>query len=66
LLYCLASDSQAGDLTFEDFCDEFGYDSDSRSAERIHTACQEAGRKLRRALGAQASAIIDRIGQLEH
>ncbi len=26
-------------MSFEDWCDEFGYDSDSRSFEKIYTAC---------------------------
>ena len=38
---CFLSDAIAGDMDFEDFCNEFEYDEDSRRAERIHTACQE-------------------------
>lgn len=38
---CFLSDAIAGDMDFEDFCNEFGYDEDSRRAERIHNACQE-------------------------
>lgn len=38
-LECIISDAIAGTYSFEEFCDEFGYDEDSRSAERIHKAC---------------------------
>lgn len=39
-LYCFLSDADAGRQTFEDFCGDFGYDEDSRTAERIFKACQ--------------------------
>ena len=38
-LECIISDAISGTYSFEEFCDEFGYDEDSRSAERIHKAC---------------------------
>lgn len=36
---CFISDAIAGEQDFEDFCSEFGYDSDSRKAEKIHKEC---------------------------
>lgn len=50
-LECLLSDAQAGELDFEDFCREFGYDDDSRSAERTWRACGEVNMRLRELLG---------------
>jgi len=47
----LLMDAQAGEESFEDFCGNFGYDVDSRKAERIYHACQRAGRKVRRVFG---------------
>jgi hypothetical protein len=38
-LYCMLSDSMAGEQCYEDFCSEFGYDSDSRKARKIWKAC---------------------------
>lgn len=38
-LECFISDACAGDQDFENFCDEMGYDHDSRKAEKIHAAC---------------------------
>ena len=34
--------------TFEDFCDEFGYDTDSRTALEIYLECQKQSQNLRR------------------
>jgi hypothetical protein len=37
---------------FSDFAADFGYDEDSRKAERIYAACGVTARKLRQFLGA--------------
>ena len=50
-LDCLLSDASAGEQSFEEFCSEFGYDPDSRKAERIHKACVKVAQGLRRMLG---------------
>ena len=34
--------------SFEDFCDEFGYDTDSRKAEKTYKACRKQTENLRR------------------
>ena len=47
----LLSDAQSGELSFEDFCGELGYDQDSRKAERIHNACHKASVSMQRLLG---------------
>lgn len=39
--------------TFEDWCLELGYDTDSRRAERSYHACQENAQRLRLFLGVQ-------------
>jgi hypothetical protein len=41
-LYSWASDALAGRDTFENFCSEFGYSTDSREAERTYNACVKA------------------------
>jgi len=47
ILETLAMDCMAGEhLLFEDFAHEYGYDSDSRKAEKIWRQCQEARGKL--------------------
>ncbi len=51
MLDCLLSDSQAGEQDFEEFCAEFGYDTDSRKAERTWKACRAQAPKVKRLLG---------------
>ena len=43
--YCFLGDAISGSQSFEVFCDEMGYDEDSRKAEKIWKACQEATQK---------------------
>jgi len=51
VLSCLLSDSQAIDQTFEEWCDNFGYDPDSRAAEATFLACRSTSHKLHNFLG---------------
>jgi hypothetical protein len=51
VLDCLLSDASAGEQTFEEFCSDFGYDSDSRKAEATYRACAAMAPRLRRFLG---------------
>lgn len=47
-LGCFLMDSCAGADSFEGFCAEFGYDTDSRNAERIYKACVNSRIKAER------------------
>jgi hypothetical protein len=47
---CFLSDAIAGGQTFDDFCADFGYDTDSRKAWKSWKACQRAALKARRLL----------------
>jgi len=58
VLECLVSDMDAGDQSFHDFCDNFGYDRDSIKALDTYRACMESGEKLRRALGGEYQATV--------
>jgi hypothetical protein len=53
VLECLASDAAGIEnaRSFEDWASEYGYDEDSRTAERIYKACERAATKLHRFLG---------------
>jgi hypothetical protein len=51
VLACLASDSHNLE-SFNTFCDEYGYDSDSRKAARTYQACCKISEKLAYLLGA--------------
>ena len=55
-------DANCGEQTFEDFCSEFGYDSDSRKAEKTWKACAKTAPKVRRLLGDD----FDLFAQAEH
>jgi hypothetical protein len=46
--YCLVSDAIAGNDSFENFCSEFGYDQDSRTAEKIYRKCKKQLEKLQK------------------
>jgi len=54
VLDCLATDAGTAFSvgSFEEFCREFGYDDDSRRAERAYRACEAMSGKLERFLGA--------------
>jgi hypothetical protein len=53
VLDCLASDSSGVEngQDFDGFCSEFGYDTDSRKAEKIYKACERTARRLKQFLG---------------
>ena len=51
VLDCLAADATYSTDTFEDFCDNFGYNTDSRNAERIYKAGIKNTEKLKDLLG---------------
>lgn len=53
VLYSLVMDSDAGEYTFEEWAGNFGYDTDSRTAESMYNQCRDTGSKLRRMLGAE-------------
>lgn len=57
VLNCLAMDASgyenAGD--FESWCSEYGYDADSRKAERTYKAVEKQVAALRRFLGAEST-----------
>ena len=47
VLNCLYHDMQLGQETFQDFCDNCGYDTDSRNALKMYLRCQDTANKLR-------------------
>lgn len=53
VLGCLASDSASveNSQSFDDWCADFGYDTDSRKAERTYNACKGQAAALRTLLG---------------
>lgn len=47
ILGCLYSDAQLGTELFKDFCDNLGYETDSRKALEMYLQCQDIAIKLR-------------------
>lgn len=47
VLDCIVSDSDCLDYGFDDWCDNLGYDSDSRKAEKIYNNCIEQSKGAR-------------------
>ncbi len=58
----LILDASAGEQSFEDFCTDLGYDTDSRRAFRTYTACRKTAPKIHRLLG----DAFDRFAAAEH
>lgn len=60
VLDCLASDASgiANSPTFEDWCGEYGYDTDSRKAERTYRTCERAAQRLERLVGPEAYDVL--------
>lgn len=59
VMSCLVSDAQLGQETFDDFCANLGYDTDSRRAERLWKACQSTDGQLRALFGADYSEALE-------
>lgn len=66
VLACLALDASAIDFArFEDWADEYGYDRDSRSAEKAYRDCLETALALRAAIGDEGLTAL-RDAAAEH
>lgn len=60
VLDCLVSDASSFDSasSFEDWCSDFGYDTDSRKAEQTFKAVERSAARLRRFLGGDYDQAI--------
>jgi hypothetical protein len=47
VLECLKTDKECGEMSFYEFCENFGYDKDSISALNTHFACMQTAQKMR-------------------
>lgn len=56
-------DASAIDDTFEDWCSNFGADTDSRKAKAMYDACVDTGIRLRRMIGDEAIAKLRELFQ---
>lgn len=67
VLDCVLSDADAGEMDFEEFAGDFGYDVDSRKAEATWKACRETALQVRMLLGNRYQAVQnvrDNLGEI--
>lgn len=57
----LLSDMDAGSMSFEEFCSEFGYNSDSIKALKIHKACQRNAERVKVIFGDDIEAFREAV-----
>lgn len=60
VLDCLAMDAAGIEnaRSFEDWCGDYGYDTDSRRAEKTFKACQKAAEKLEKFMGDKYQELL--------
>lgn len=63
--YCFVSDALAGVDSFENFCSDFGYDIDSRNAEKIWRACKRSTNKIFNLTGYSVDMLYDLVNDLQ-
>ena len=61
VLYCLLSDMSCANDTFDDWCGNMGYDTDSRKALQTYLSCQENGTKLRKVFNNDLLKQIEKV-----
>lgn len=63
--YFFVSDACRGFYSFHEFCLEFGYDEDSRNAERIFNACKRSYKSFSRISGLPYDEIFNFANELQ-
>jgi len=64
VMYCLVLDAGVIDHScFEDWANDYGYDTDSRSAEKVYRECLAIGLKLRNGIGDKTLAVLQEAFQ---
>jgi hypothetical protein len=61
--YTFVSDAVGSDQTFENFCGEYGYNEDSREAEKIYRKCQKSLEKLKRIYDGDIYDLLSELGE---
>ena len=62
--YCFLSDGEGSRYGFENFCFEFGYDTDSRKAYKTFKACEKSLKKAER-IGIDENMACDIMNDLQ-
>ena len=61
VLYALLSDAQACDMSFNDWCADFGYDADSINALNTYQACCSIGESMRKVFTSEQRAHLSTL-----
>lgn len=64
-LLCISTDCQVGEMGFEEFCSEFGLESDSRKAYKMWEDCKENKEKMEKILGPEGYEELLKIEEGE-
>jgi hypothetical protein len=62
VLACVGMDAQALHMTFDDWASDYGYDTDSREAERTWRACGDNARKALKFMDHKTLSAIQELG----
>lgn len=62
VLECLVLDAAIENLSYEEWCAEYGYDSDSWRAEKIYAECLKQTEELRKFLGDKFYDLVEKGG----
>lgn len=65
VLECLIMDAECAQDSFDDFCVNMGYETDSRKALDTYLLCQSSGVRLRKAIKHPLSEISKEIAAME-
>ena len=62
--YCFVEDALSGKMDFSEFCSEFGYDTDSRKAEKTWKACKRSTVKFERLYTGDIYDFINKLQEV--
>lgn len=62
--YCFVSDAVSGSESFDYFCSEFGYNTDSRSAEKIYRKCKKQLEKLNKIYNGDLYELLGNLSEI--
>jgi hypothetical protein len=63
VLHSLCMDAQAANESFSDWCDNYGYSSDSITALNTYQACEKIGREMRAFFGSDVARQLAKLVQ---
>lgn len=66
ILTSIALDATSADMSFHDFCDEFGYDSNSIKARHIYDACDRMWHSIKRVFHGRVREFYDYAETLDN